>query len=174
MPVNRIMIRPLTPADGPAIDAVFAGMSPRSRYLRFHVPLQRMPGPVRRGLLRVDGRDRGALLAEVRSPMGQHAVGTAMFARTGEHEAEVAFAVVDAWQRHGVGRLLLDELGEWVQRLGYQRLHAMVLAENRAAHRLLTTAFPGSFTRWDDGIRRVECPLGTVEITDEDLLAALA
>jgi GNAT superfamily N-acetyltransferase len=170
---NTIMIRQLTPDDGAVVDAVFAGMSPYSRYLRFHAPLPRLTAALRAGLTRVDGTDRVALVAEVRAPWGVQPVGIARLVRTGEHEAEVAFSVVDLWQRRGVGRRLLGELGELAEQLGYRRLHAMVLGENRAAFQLLLAAFPGSFTRWDDGVRRVECPVGAVEIRDEDLIAAL-
>lgn len=40
--------------------------------------------------------------------------------------------------------------------------------------RLLQRVFPGSLRRWDDGVVRVDCPLGIPEITDDDLLGALA
>ena len=60
--------RLLTSDDGATVDAVFAGLSERSRYLRFHTAMPRLTGSVRRSLLDVDGHDRAALVAEVPGP----------------------------------------------------------------------------------------------------------
>lgn len=173
---SQPVIRLLTRDDGAAVDAVFDGLSHRSRYLRFHSPMPRLTGPMRTALLNVDGCDRAALVAEVgNGAQGSGAaVGIARLARTGQRgEAELAVAVVDAWQGRGVGQRLLTQLGALALELGYERLHGFVLPENGRVVRLLHRVFPGSVRRWDDGVIRVDCPLGIPEITDDDLLAAL-
>lgn len=168
----RLTTRPLTCADGATIDAVFAGLSAGSRYLRFHSPMPRLSGPMRTALLNLDGRDRAALVAEVRCRGRRVPVGVARLARAGPGEAELAIAVVDAWHGCGVGERLLTDLGALAQELGYELLHGLVLPENRRVVRLLERVFPGAVRHWDDGVVRVDCPLGIPRITDDDLLAA--
>jgi GNAT superfamily N-acetyltransferase len=166
-------IRELTGLDRDAVDAVFAGLSTHSRLLRYHSPLSRLTAPARAALLDLDGRDRIGLVAEVPSPTGWGAVGTAWLVRTGADEAEIAVEVVDRWQRRGVGQRLLAELGARAKTLGYTVLHAFVLPENRDVVRLLQRAFPGAVPCWADRVIHVRCRLGA-DIPHGDLLTALA
>jgi GNAT superfamily N-acetyltransferase len=128
---------------------------------------------MRTALLNLDRQNHVALVAEVRASGDRVPVGIARLARAGPCEAELAVAVVDSWQGRGIGKRLLAELGEVGRDLGYTRLHGFVLPENRRVIRLLQQVFPGAVRRWDDGVVRVDCPLGIPEIADEDLLAAL-
>lgn len=171
----RVVIRPLTPDDGAAVDTVFAGLSARGRYLRFHTPVARLTAAMRAVLLDVGGCDRVALVAEVRRPgrWGRDPVGIARMVRTGPGEAELAVAVIDAWQGRGVGRRLLTELGDLARDLGYDRLFGLVLPENGAVVALLQRVFLGAVPFWDDGVVRVDCPLTVPEISADDLIAAL-
>ena len=50
---------------------------------------------------------------------------------TDRESAEVALAVEDHWQGHGLGTLLLDELASSARRHGVTRFVADVLTENR-------------------------------------------
>jgi GNAT superfamily N-acetyltransferase len=77
---------------------------------------------------------------------------------TGDRQAELAVAVVDRWQRHGVGRRLLEALGDLAVELGYVEIYGDVLAENEVMVRLLQRVFPGALPRWDDGVVRVPLP----------------
>ena len=65
------------------------------------------------------------------------------------HEAEIAFEVVDAWQRRGVGRLLLTALAERATDIGVRRVRALVLPANVAAFAVLRSVFPVRFARRD-------------------------
>ncbi len=47
--------------------------------------------------------------------------------------AELALAVVDAWQRRGVGRALLAALAARARRAGVRRFTATLLRDNRGA-----------------------------------------
>jgi Acetyltransferase (GNAT) family len=51
--------------------------------------------------------------------------------------AEVAVTVVDAWQKRGLGTLLLEQLTERARAEGVQRYTALVAGENRGAVALL-------------------------------------
>jgi len=159
--------------DDVAVDAVFDGLSAQSRFLRFHTPTPRLPATTRAALLDVNGHDRVALVAEVRHRGQRQPIGIARLARTGDTEAELAIAVVDAWQGRGVGRRLLEALAAVAADLGFRELHGRVLAENGRMLRLLSGVFPEAQIGWDDGAVLVRCRLGVLEITHDDVLASL-
>ena len=73
------------------------------------------------------------------------AVGRFIRLRTDGDIAEVACTVTDAWQRRGVGTLLMATLVSAALALGVNTFTATVLAENRPSLRLLPKA--GRVTR---------------------------
>lgn len=156
---------------GEVVDAVFAGLSAQSRYLRFHSPTPRLTGSARRVLTDVDGERHAAVCARI----GGDPVGIARLIRTGECGAEIAVAVVDLWQRRGVGRRLLEELTAVAARLGVAELHGEVLPGNRAMLALVRKVLPGVRLIRDDDTVHLSYPLAwaTAEITDADLVNSL-
>ena len=131
-----VRLRALERGDAAAVLAVFAGMSARSRQLRFLAPKRRLTDREVRVLTGVDGRDHEAVLAT--SSTDGAPVGIARFVRTDdEGSAEVAVAVVDAWQHRGVGTVLLAALARRAGELGVRRFHADVASDNTAVLQLL-------------------------------------
>jgi GNAT superfamily N-acetyltransferase len=173
---ERVVVRDLRRDEGDLLDALMAGLSPHSRYLRFHVPLPALGADMRRALLDVDGRDRIALVAEADdgTPVG---IARMSRDRGASGEAEVAVATVDAWHRRGVGRLLVTALAERARAVGVRRLNARVLHGNGAAIGLFRSVFPVCLTRWDDGAIVLVALLGAGvddwTVTTEDVFADL-
>ncbi|GAA1211380.1 hypothetical protein GCM10009608_54750 [Pseudonocardia alaniniphila] len=169
-------VHPLAPEDaGLAVDAVFAQLSPRSRYLRFHSPVHRLTGPVRAGLVDLDGRCRAAVVAVVGAPDGPGPVGIARLARSGPESVEIAVAVADAWQRRGIGSRLVTAIAELAESLGYTTLSGAVLPENVAMLGLVRRIFPWVRAHYDGDVVQLGVRLGPAAwtITDEDLIAGL-
>jgi GNAT superfamily N-acetyltransferase len=169
-------VHPLAPGDaGHAVDTVFAQLSPRSRYLRFHSPVHRLTGPVRARLVDLDGRCRAAVVAVVRDPDGRGPVGIARLARSGPGSAEIAVAVADAWQRRGIGSRLVIAIAELAESLGYSTLSGAVLPENVAMLGLVRRIFPWVRLQYDGDAVQLGIRLGAAAwtITDEDLMAEL-
>ncbi|CCH33938.1 GNAT family N-acetyltransferase [Actinosynnema sp. NPDC047251] len=175
-------LRVLDRADaGAAVDAVFEGLSAQSRYLRFHAPVPRLTGAMRRQLTDLDGRRRVAVVAE----SGDRAIGIARLAalgdageagaagEVGDTVAEIAIAVVDRWQRRGVGSRLIAEIGRLATDLSYTELTGEVLRENLAMLALARRAFPGvRLDRSDVDVVRLSYSL-TFTLTHEELVADL-
>ncbi|HEX6343946.1 GNAT family N-acetyltransferase [Umezawaea sp.] len=155
-----------------AVDAVFAGLSDHSRYLRFHAPVPRLTRSFRDKLIDLDGDRHAAVVAEV---LGQP-IGISRLVRTGRGTAEVSVAVVDRWHRRGVGRMLLTEITALAGGLGYLELHGDVLPENTPVVRLVRGAMPGARTVHADGVVHFSFPVGWAFglPTHEDLLAAIS
>jgi L-amino acid N-acyltransferase YncA len=168
-----LRVRPLTAGDGVTLDAVFDGLSERSRYLRFHGPVPRLTARVRASLLDIDGHRHVAVVAEAWSAGAWAPVGIARAIRTGPGVAELAVEVVDDWQGQGVGRLLLEDLRERAAALGYRELHAEVLLSNAGVLALLHRVFPGAWLRSAvDGEATVVCPIGGAERALDAIAAA--
>ena len=117
VPVSRpdgagVELRALAPGDSAAVLAVFAGMGSRSRWLRFLAAKPRLTSADLRRLTAVDRLDHVAVVAS--TPHDHRPVGIARFVRASDdaRSAEVAVAVADAWQRQGVGTLLLGAMVE--------------------------------------------------------------
>jgi GNAT superfamily N-acetyltransferase len=133
-----IGVREMGPDEEGTVREVFAGLGPRSRERRFLAPKPRLTGPDLRQLAAVDGVDHVALVAMHED----QAIGVARFVRDpGDPEtADAAIAVVDAWQRRGVGTALVSALLERGREAGVRRFGVTVLRDNDGALRLLHRA----------------------------------
>jgi GNAT superfamily N-acetyltransferase len=149
-----VTLRELRPGETDVLDAVFAGLSPHSRYLRFHGATPRMTGAVRRKLAAVDGRRHLAVAAfgPDGAPLGiarlislggtERSGAAAPEAVDGLRDAELAVEVVDAWQGRGIGRRLLSAVAARGREEHYTRVVADVLAENTGMRVLLASVLP--------------------------------
>jgi GNAT superfamily N-acetyltransferase len=122
-------IRPLTPADAPLLDQILEGMSPTSRYRRFHGAKPRLTSAERRYLAAADGRNHLGLLAF--SADGEPiAVARAVRLPDDPTAAELAVSVIDEHHRQGIGMTLVRRLARDARNVGIDRLVAVVLSDN--------------------------------------------
>src|SRR4051794_23511886 len=136
---GTLHLRPILPDDADALVRFHAGLSVRTRYLRYFSSYPTIPP---RDLFRfshVDHRHRVALAGW----LGGEIIAVGRFDQLVESDpadrldpagrlAEVAFVVADAHQGRGIGSVLLEHLVEIGRELGVNRFEAVVLAENRA------------------------------------------
>jgi acetyl coenzyme A synthetase (ADP forming)-like protein len=129
---STLRLRPPTAADAEALVAFFAGLSERSRYLRFH-GLPRVGRALVEPFLEPDWEERGALAGTLTDEAGvERVVALATWTRLRDSAAaEVAFAVADPLQGRGVGTRLLEQLAETAAEAGVERFVAEVVADNR-------------------------------------------
>ena len=176
-PALEVAVRPVEPSEaGHVVDTVFAGLSPRSRLMRFHAPVPRLPANVRAALVAVDGRRHAAVVALTPDTDGRPTpVGVARVIGPGHGRADLALAVVDAWQRCGLGRRLLAAVSAVAEEIGYTELRGSVLPDNAAMLALARRLHPGVRPRWDGAAVELLVPVGAaaVTITDEDVMADL-
>ena len=131
---TSVAIRRLRPSDRGMYERAVAGLSPRSRYLRFAAPLPRLSKPLMDRMMSLDADRHVALAAVTDQPA---IVGVARFVATGEPgSAEVAVAIADDWQCRGLGLELMRRVIASARGLGFRRLIATTLAENEGAARL--------------------------------------
>jgi hypothetical protein len=102
-PPAALWIRVLTPADRAAIAFSFGHLGAQARYQRFLGATRSLGARDLDRLASVDHWHREALIAWSLVPRAP--VGVAEYVRLEDFDlAEVAIAVVDAWQRQGVGQ----------------------------------------------------------------------
>ena len=130
---TRVHLRPIVPEDEPLLHEAVASMSERTVYFRFFSPIKRMSDALAHRLAVVDYNDRFAIVATVRRPNGKdRIVGVARYDRAaGTEVAEVAVAVIDEFQRRGLGSQLLAELARVGRAHGIRTFSLIVLPENR-------------------------------------------
>jgi RimJ/RimL family protein N-acetyltransferase len=143
-PAPVVELRLMKHGDRAAVLEVFAGLGARSRLLRFLAPKPRLTSSDLRQLTDVDQQDHVAIVAVV----GDRPVGISRFVRDRSQpdSADVAVAVVDAWQDRGIGTMLAHALVERARRLGVRRFTMAMSPDNEPAVRLLHRA-PGEIER---------------------------
>ena len=148
-----VRIRPIEAGDYDALMEFYATLSPQSLALRFHGASNGIAERAARFFCGPDHEHREGLVA-VRDGPGVPAptiVGHLCLEPSGDHEVEMAVAVADRWQRHGIGRRLLVAAMTWADDRGVDRLRASMMSTNAAVlglvcsmGRVVTLSMPGA------------------------------
>ena len=162
---GTVHVRPITPVDAGALEALHERLSDHSVYLRFFSVHPHLTEREVERFTTVDGDQRMALIATLRD----HIVGVARYERSPRNpeEAEVAFVVEDAHQGRGLGMLLLEHLAVYARSRGIRRFVAETLPQNRPMQEVFRRAGFVEKARFEDGIVRVELEIEPTEATVE-------
>ena len=150
---DAVRLRRLAGGERSPVLQVFEGLSERSRRRRFLGPKPRLREQDLERLVDVGCCGREAVVAA--DPRTGRAIGIARYVRTAADTAEVAFEVVDAWQRRGVGRMLARELAAVAAEHGIRRLSASVAVDNPAALALMKRLGHVEWTAYEGGAYEV-------------------
>lgn len=127
----ELVLRALTPDDRTHLERGWTLLSAESRFFRFHSRQMRLTDSMLDYLTAPDQVDHVAVGALCRTDGGELGVGVGRYVRQQEdpQRAEVAFTVIDAYQRKGVGTLLFATLMRLAERNGIDcftlSMHAM-------------------------------------------------
>jgi acetyltransferase len=125
----ELHLRQLVASDRPAVIDAFSGLSRQSRYWRFGAAKAELSRADLDRLTDVDPPRSDAVGAFV----GAELVGLAQYGGGDDARGpELGIVVVDEWQRQGVGHALANRLIARARALRHPKLHAHVLADNRA------------------------------------------
>ena len=153
---TQLTIRPIRPDDEPLIKEMFYSFSRQTTYLRFHGSIRAMPHRRLQVFCSVDFDTEVALVGE-RGPADHReivAVGRYFLDPTGQ-EVELAFAVRDDCQRHGLGSYLFNRLVEIARARGVVRFVADVLIENSGMLKIFHRSGLSIETTTDSGVVHV-------------------
>jgi acyl-CoA synthetase (NDP forming)/RimJ/RimL family protein N-acetyltransferase len=154
---STVHIRRIEPDDADRVVALHGRFSERTRYLRWFSPYPRIPPRDLVRTVNVDHRDREALVVAT----GEQLVAMGSYERLGpsSSDAEVAFAVEDAFQGRGIGPLLLEHLAAAARGAGIARFVAEVLPANRPMLRVLADAGYQVSRQFDEGVVHLTFPI---------------
>ncbi len=158
-----MLIRPISPEDGPGLRAAYERLSAESKYRRFLAPKPHLSTAETRYLVQIDGRDHVALVATPADDP-RYILAVARFVRLDEDPTQAEFAVVvgDPFQQEGLATALMERLRPIAAELGITSFKATMLAENAPAHRLV---------RGFATTQKTERHLGAVDEIEVDLSA---
>jgi acetyltransferase len=135
---TTVSLRPVRAEDGLLIQELVRGLSLPSRYHRFFYPLHELPPDMLARFTQADPRGAMTLLAVIRENGREAAIAMAQYVADGYPEhCDFAVVVADRWQRHGIGRRLIQTLVCMARAAGIRRIEGDVLAENEAMRRLM-------------------------------------
>lgn len=146
-----VIIRRALPEDEDALATFIACLSPAARQRRFLGPVT--PRGAARGLMR---RSTGVVAV---APSGGRIVGHACFVNRAGGRAEIGVAVLDAWQRQGIGEQLLRALAAIAAERDIRRLVARLGEANEGLVEALSDAGVPLTVRRDADLLVVEAPV---------------
>ncbi len=124
---REVRVRPVECDDGPAVQTFIGRLSPGTSRRRFFRPVKALTPAALARVVEVDYSRAMSVVAEA----GDDIVGLAEYvASPGERAADVAVVVADAWQRAGLGRVLVGALLVHAANQGLARLRGEALADN--------------------------------------------
>jgi GNAT superfamily N-acetyltransferase len=157
---QAVRIRPIEAGDRDALGDFYRRLSPESRAARFHGAGRGLDGGETHYFCGPDHAGREGLVAVIEEPAGPTIVGHLCLEPVSPGAVEMAVAVADAWQGHGVGRALLQAAIDWAGRNGIERLQASMRWGNAAILGLIrSTGLPATFGPPDGGTMEVELDL---------------
>ena len=160
---RELLVRPIVPADAPALRAGFQVLTPEEVRMRFLHPLAELTDAEARRLASVDAKREFVLVAAEPLPPGEAlvlAVARASLREDSARDAEFALIVGKLVAGQGLGRLLLRRMLAWARRRRLHSLRGTVSLDNAA---MLQLAQDLGFTRQlvpgEQGTARLELRL---------------
>jgi protein lysine acetyltransferase len=154
---TRVRVRPIVPEDKPLLVDGLRRLSRRSAFQRFMSPKVSFSEAELRYLTEVDQHDHIALVAvDADHPSRLIAVARCVRDKQAPDTADIAVVVGDPWQGMGLGRRLADEVARRARAAGIERIAGTMLADNRAAFRLMRGfGWPFEHDEMSGGVREV-------------------
>ena len=134
---GSIHVRAIRPDDKQRLREHSEGLSARSVYFRFLGPKKLLTDKDLAAFTDLDFVNRVALVASLGKGEDERIIGVGRYAVSETaadtpRSAELAFSVVDEYQHHGIGTLLLEHLLRIGREQGIRQFEAEVLADNKA------------------------------------------
>ena len=149
---DDIRVRRVAPGDAPELERFYAELSAESRALRFHGASRGIGHEQADRFAAADHRLRDGFVAVADGRIAGHLV----LERVGDGVEELAVAVDDRVQHHGVGTLLLAAAVASARLRHVRRLVAWVKAENVAMRHLLNASHHPLRLSWEGSVARYE------------------
>jgi ribosomal protein S18 acetylase RimI-like enzyme len=133
---RSVTVRALRPDDRAGMLAAIGRTSMQSLQRRFFIPKKGFSEREMAFFLNIDFESHVALVAQIDEDGHPIVAGSGRFIVVQPGQAELAFVVVDDYQGHGIGTILMRHLALLARDAGLKELIAEVLPENSAMLKL--------------------------------------
>ena len=165
---STLHLRPIQRDDEERLLAFFYRMNPHTVYLRFHHALTNLPKEEVRRLCTVDYDSTFALVATLGEETEERIIAVGRYSRLPKGDAaELALVVEDAYQRKGIGTLLLEQIAIIAREKGIRRFEAEVLVENAEVMKVLKDSGFRVAKEVDSGVYRVVLDIAPTSAVEE-------
>ncbi len=129
---GRAQVRPITPADQPAMVAAFDELSLETRAHRWLTPLSKLPSSMLKRLTHVDQQNHVAWGVGLPTAPVERGIGVGRFVRLDDEPqtAEFALTIVDAFQGERLGTFLLALLYRLAQHRRIEVLRGVIAPDH--------------------------------------------
>jgi GNAT superfamily N-acetyltransferase len=157
---RSVTVRPVRPDDGDMLQAAMHQLSDESRHSRFMAFTRELsPQMLEQATHPVPGREL-QLVVLTGDGDAEAIVAGGRYSADASGDCEFAVTVVDAWQRRGLARRVLEALIRNAREQGFKRMTGYVLASNTAMLALTRRmGFATSTNREDPTVRVVRLDL---------------
>ena len=159
---RTVEIRALRSQDREGMQAAIARSSSGSLYRRFFAVRREFSEKETDYFLDIDFVNHVALVAVANDAGQPTIVGGGRYVVVQPGQAEVAFAIVDAYQGLGIGSALMRHLATLGREAGLRELIAEVLSENAPMLNVFERSGLAMSTRREGAVVHVDSPLGVV------------
>ncbi|TKB24611.1 GNAT family N-acetyltransferase [Desulfopila sp. IMCC35006] len=130
---TRVLVRPVRPEDAPLFRKFSEVLSPESIYYRFFSHVKELSPQMLARFTQIDYDREIALVALADDSEGEQMLGVARIIGDPDgKEGEFAVMVGDPWHGKGIGSNLLEKCLVIAKKRGFQRVHGIVLRENKS------------------------------------------
>jgi L-amino acid N-acyltransferase YncA len=157
---HDIRIRRIGAGDADELERFYAGLSAESRASRFHAALRGIEHAQAEKFAAADHRRRDGFVAV----QAGRIVGHLVLEPLSDRAEELAVAVDDRVQHHGIGTLLLAAAITSARLRGVERLVAWVRSENAPMRHLLASSRHALRLGWDGSVARYELSVSPAPI----------
>jgi L-amino acid N-acyltransferase YncA len=152
-----VRVRAIRADDKQRLREAFERLSPETIYRRFLHPKNALTADELRTATELDFQDHVSIGVTVGNGDDERFVAVGRFVRSSHaaDTAELAITVVDGFQRHGAGTLLVERLVAVARESGVRQLVAHVLENNRAMLRFLSGLDLPAARSYEGGVYRI-------------------
>ncbi len=130
---TRITLRPIRPEDAQIEQDFVRQLSPSSRYFRFMGAMRELTPTMLMRFTQIDYDREMAFVAVHRENDEDREIAVARYITNADGKScEFAIVIADAWQRHGLGRHMMQRLIAVARASGLDTMVGQVAAENKA------------------------------------------
>ena len=130
---TRLFVRPVRPEDAPLFQRFAEVLSPETIYYRFFSQVKELSPQMLARFTQIDYDREIALVATDDDPETERMLGVARIIGDPDgKQGEFAVVVGDPWHGMGIGSNLLEKCLAIAEKRGFQRVHGIVLSENRS------------------------------------------